>query len=80
MYSEELHDLCSSPNTRIVRFMKSRRMRWTGHITRRREKWNVYVLLIGKLEGKRPLGRTRHSWIITLKWISSDSMLWCGLG
>jgi hypothetical protein len=57
LHNEELHNLCSSPS--IIRIIKSRRMRCAGHVTRMGEKRNVYRLLVGKPEGKRPLGRPR---------------------
>jgi hypothetical protein len=47
--------------------MKSRRMRWVGHVARMGEKRNVYRLLVGKPEGKRPLGRLRCRWIYNNK-------------
>jgi hypothetical protein len=59
--NEELHDLYSSPS--IISIMKLRRMRWAGHVARMGGKRNVYRLLVGKPEGKRPLGRPRHRWI-----------------
>jgi hypothetical protein len=62
---KELHNLYSSPS--IIRIIKSRRMRWAGHVARMGKKRNVYRLLVGKPEGKRPLGRPRHRWII-LRW------------
>jgi hypothetical protein len=55
LHNEELHNLCSSPS--IIRIIKSRRMRWAGHMARMGETRNVYRLLVGKPEGKRPLGR-----------------------
>jgi hypothetical protein len=55
LYNEELCDLNSSPNK--IRIIKSRRMTWSGHLARMGEKRNVYNILIGKLEGKRLLGR-----------------------
>jgi hypothetical protein len=61
LHNEELHNLYSSPS--IIRIIKSRRMRWEGHVTRMGEKRNVYRLLVGKPEGKRPLGRPRCRWI-----------------
>jgi hypothetical protein len=61
LHKEELHNLYSSPI--IIRIIKSRRMRWAGHVARMGEKGNVYRLLVGKPEGKRPLGRPRHRWI-----------------
>jgi hypothetical protein len=65
LHNEELHNLSSSPS--IIRIMKSKRMRWTGHVARMGEKRNVYRLLVGKPEGKRPLGRLRHRWIDNIK-------------
>jgi hypothetical protein len=62
--NEELHNL-SSPS--IIRIIKSRRMRWVGHVARMGEKRNVYRLLVGKQEGKRPLGRPRRRWIDDFK-------------
>jgi hypothetical protein len=58
--NEELHSLYSSPN--IVRVIKSRRMRWCGHVARMREGRGVYRVLVGRPEGKRPLGRPRRRW------------------
>jgi hypothetical protein len=57
-HNEELHDLYSSPS--IIRIMMSRRMRWEEHVARMGEKRNAYRLLVGKPEGKRPLGRPRR--------------------
>jgi hypothetical protein len=54
----ELHDLYSSPS--IIRIIKSRRMRWAGHVARMGEERNAYRLLMAKPEGKRPLGRPRR--------------------
>jgi len=58
MFIKLLNDLYSSPN--IVREIKSRRMRWAGHVARMVERRSLYRVLIGKLQGKRPLGRPRH--------------------
>jgi hypothetical protein len=58
LHNEELYNLYSSPS--IIRMIKSRRTRWTGHIARKGEKRNGYRILAGKPEGKRPLGRPRH--------------------
>jgi hypothetical protein len=58
LHKEELHNLYSSPS--IIRIIKFRRMRWAGHVARMGEKRNVYRLLIGKPERKRPLGRPRR--------------------
>jgi len=46
----------------IVRVIKSRRIRWAGHVGRMRERRGIYRVLVGKLEGKRPLGRPRRRW------------------
>jgi hypothetical protein len=59
MHSNELHDLYTSPN--IIRIIKSRRMKWAGHVTRMEEKRIVYRVLVGKTEGKRPVGRNRRN-------------------
>jgi hypothetical protein len=58
LHNEELHDLYFSPS--ITRIIKARKMRWTGHVARMREKMNAYRLLVGKPEGRRPLGRPRR--------------------
>jgi len=58
LHNEELNELYSSPN--IVRVIKSRRMRWAGHVARKVERRGVYRVLVGKLEGKSSLGRTRR--------------------
>jgi hypothetical protein len=60
LHKEELHNLYDSPN--IIRVIKSRRMRWVGHIARMREMGNGYNILVGKLEGKRPLGGPMRRW------------------
>jgi hypothetical protein len=58
LHNKELHDLYSSPS--IIRIIKSRRMRWEGHVAQMGEKRKAYRLLVGKPEGKRPLGRPRR--------------------
>jgi hypothetical protein len=58
LHNEKLRDLYSSPS--IIRIIKSRRMRCPGHVARMGEKRNAYRLLVGKPEGKRPLGRPRR--------------------
>jgi hypothetical protein len=60
LHNEELHILYSSPN--IIRQIKSRGMRWVGHVARMGEERNVYRVLMGKPYGKRPLGRPRRRW------------------
>jgi hypothetical protein len=57
LHDEELHNLYPSPN--IIRMIKSRRMRWMGHVARIREKSNAYKILVGKPQGKRPCVRSR---------------------
>ena len=63
--NEKLNDLYCSPN--IVRVMKSRRMRWVGHVARMGDRRGVYRVLVGKPEGKRPLGRPRRRWEDNIK-------------
>ena len=80
VHSEEPNDLYSSPN--IVRVIKSRRMRWAGHVARMGEERGLYRVLVGKPEGRnqwRDLGI--DGWII-LGWISRwwDVCIWTGLG
>jgi hypothetical protein len=58
LHNKELHDLYSSPS--IIRIIKSRRIRWAGHVARMGEKRIAYRLLVGKPEGNRPLGRHRR--------------------
>jgi hypothetical protein len=65
LHNEELRDLYSS--TSIIRIIKSGRMRWAGHVARMREKRNAYRLLVGKPEGKRPLGRPRRRWVDNIR-------------
>jgi hypothetical protein len=60
LHSDKLHDLYSSPD--IIRQIKSRQMRWAGHVARMGEERKVYKVLMGKHEGKRPLGRPRRRW------------------
>jgi hypothetical protein len=60
LHNDELHILYSSPN--IIRQIKSRRLRWAGHVVRMREERNVYKVLMGNPEGKRPLERPRRRW------------------
>jgi len=81
LHSEELNELYSSPN--IVRGIKSRRMRWAGHVARMGERRDVYRALLGKLEGKRPLGRPRRRWVdnirMYLQEVGCGYMDWIGL-
>ena len=65
LHNEEFNDLYCSPN--IVRVIKSRRMRWAGHVACLGERRGVYGVLVGKPEGKRQLGRPRHRWEDNIK-------------
>jgi len=80
LHNKELNDSYSSPN--IVRVIKSRRMRWARHVARMREERGVYRVLVGKPEGRRPLGRPRRRWVDNIRmdprrW---DVGIWTGLG
>jgi hypothetical protein len=80
-HNEELHDLYSSPST--IRIIMSRRMRWVGHVTGMGEKRNAYGLLVGKPEGRRPLGRARYRWVgnirVDLVEVGWGDVDWIGL-
>ena len=65
IHIEELSDLYCSPNN--VRVIKSRRMRWVGHVARTGERGGVHRVLVGKPEGKRPMGRPRRRWEDNIK-------------
>jgi hypothetical protein len=77
----ELHKLYSSPN--IIRMIKSKRMRWEGHVARMGETRNSYRILVGKPEGKRPIRRPRRSWVDNIKMdlgeIGWDGVYWIEL-
>jgi hypothetical protein len=60
LHNEELHNLYSSAD--IIRQVKSRRMRWAGHVARMGEERKLYKVLVGRPEGKRPLGKLRRRW------------------
>ena len=81
LHTEELNDLYSSPN--IVRVIKSRRMRWAGHVARMGEERGVYRFLVGKPEEKRQLGRPRRRWVdnirMDLQEVGCGYMDWIGL-
>jgi hypothetical protein len=76
----EFDDLYSLPS--IIRIIKSRRLRWAGRVARRGEKRKAYTL-VGKPEGKRPLGRPRHMWVGNVKMelgeVGWGGMDWIGL-
>jgi len=81
LHNEELNDLYSSPN--IVRVIKSRRMRWAGHVAHMGEERGAYKFLVGKSEGKRPLGRARRRCVdnigMDLQEVRCGYMDWIGL-
>jgi len=81
LHNEELNNLYPLPN--IVRVIKSRRMRWAGHVARMGEERSVYRVLVGKPEGRRPLGRPRHRWVdnirMDLQEVGCGYMDWIGL-
>jgi len=81
VHNEELNDLYSSPN--ILWVIKSRRMRWAGHVARMVVERGVYRVLVGKPEGKRPLGRPRRRWVdnnrMDLQELGCGYMDWIGL-
>jgi hypothetical protein len=60
LHNEELNDLYSSPN--VIRVIKSRRMKWAGHVARMEEKRGAYRILVGRPEGRRPLGQPKRRW------------------
>jgi hypothetical protein len=81
LHNEELCDLYTSPS--IIRIIKLRRMRWAGHVARMGEKRNAYRLLVGKLDGKRPLGRPRRRWVDNIRMdlgeVGRGDVDWIGL-
>jgi hypothetical protein len=77
LHNGELHNLYSSPD--IIRQIKSRRMRWAGHVARMGEGRNVYRVLVGKHEGKRPLERPRRRWRMESKWTLGRLVGGCGV-
>jgi hypothetical protein len=81
LHNEELYDLYSSPN--IVRVIKPRRMRWAGHVARMGKERNVYMVLVGKPEGKRPLEKPRRRWEdsirMDLQEVGCKGVDWIGL-
>jgi hypothetical protein len=77
LHSGELHNLYSSPD--IIRQIKSRRLRWAAHVARMGEGRNVYRVLVGKPDGKRPLGRPRRRWRMGSKWTLGRLVMGCGV-
>jgi len=81
LHNEKLNYLYSSPN--IVRVIKWRRIRWAGHVARMGEERVMYRILVGKPEGRRPLGTPRHRWVentkTDLQEVGCGYMDWIGL-
>jgi hypothetical protein len=80
IHNEELHGLYSSPS--IVRVIKSRIMRWARHVARMGEGRGVYRVMVGKHEGKRPMGRPRRRWednMMDLQEVGCVGMYWIEL-
>jgi len=81
LHNQELNDLYSSPN--IVRVIKSRRMRWVGYVARMGDERGAYRVLVGKPEGKSPLGRPRRRWVgnirMDLQAVGCGYVDWIGL-
>jgi hypothetical protein len=67
LHNKELHNLYSLPSTSIIRMIKSKSMRWAGHISQMGVKRNAYRILVGKPEGERPLGRPICRWMDNIK-------------
>jgi hypothetical protein len=81
LHNEELRDLYSTQS--IIRIIKPRRMRWAGHVAPMGENRNAYKLLVGKPEGKRPLGRPRRRWMDDIRMdigeVGWGDVYWIGL-
>jgi hypothetical protein len=76
LHNEELNDLYSSPI--IFRLIKSRRLRWAEHVAGIGDRTDVYMVLVRKLEGKRPLGRPKRRWEDNIKMDLQDVGVWTG--
>ena len=76
LHNEELNDLYSSPN--ILRVIKSRGLRWAGHVTRMEVGRGVHKISVGKPKGKGPLGRTRRRWEDNIKMDLREVGMGCG--
>jgi hypothetical protein len=75
LHNEELHNFCTSPS--IIRMIKSR-MRWAGNVARMGLKRNAHRILLGKLVGKRPVGRPRRRWVGNIK-MDLGKIAWDGM-
>jgi hypothetical protein len=83
--NKELYTLYSSPN--IIRVIKSRRLRWAGHVAYMGERRGAYRVLVGKPEGRRPLGRPRRRWednikmdLLEVGWGAWTGSIWLRIG
>ena len=74
LHHEELHSLYRSPN--IVRVIKSRRLRWAGHVARMEEGRSAFKILTGKPIEKRPLGRPRRRWEDNIRMDLEENLCW----
>jgi hypothetical protein len=77
LHNEEHHNLYSLPS--IIRMIMSRRMIWAGHVARMGVKRTAYRILVGKPEGKRPLGRPRRRWVDNIKMNLRTGIKWIDL-
>jgi hypothetical protein len=85
LHNKELYALYSSPN--IIRVIKSKRLRWAGHVARMGERRSAYRALVGKPERRRPLGRPRRRWENNIKmdlrevgWGAQTALIWLRIG
>jgi hypothetical protein len=76
LHNEELRELYSSPS--IIRIIKAKRVRWAGHVAQMGENINAYRLLVGKPEGRKPLGRPRRRWLDNIRMVLGE-MGWGGV-
>jgi hypothetical protein len=76
IHNEERHNLYSSPN--VIRMIRLYRMTWSGHVARMEEKTNAYRVLVGKPEGKRPLGRPMRRWENNIR-MDLGEIVWGGM-
>jgi hypothetical protein len=76
LHNEELHNLY--PSLSVIRMIKSRRMRWEGHVARMAEKRNAYRILMEEPDGKRQLGKPRRRWVDNIK-MDLREIGWTGL-
>jgi hypothetical protein len=79
LHNKELYDLYFSPT--IIRVMKLRKVRWAGHVARMGDRTGTYRVLVGKPEGKRPVGRPRRGWDDNIKMdLQEVGLIWLRTG